>query len=91
MAIVYIPTALRLFTDGTSEINLKGESVAEVITSLVDTYSDLKTHLFTNDGKLRSFVNIYLNKEDIRHLDNLNTKTSENDKILLVPSIAGGI
>ena len=61
MAIVYIPTALRLFTDGTSEINLKGESVAEVITSLVDTYSDLKTHLFTNDGKLRSFVNIYLN------------------------------
>ncbi|QKJ26212.1 MoaD/ThiS family protein [Aliarcobacter cibarius] len=91
MAIVYIPTALRLFTDGTSEINLKGESVAEVITSLVDTYSDLKTHLFTNDGKLRSFVNIYLNEEDIRHLDNLNTKTSENDKILLVPSIAGGI
>lgn len=91
MAIVYIPTALRLFTDGTSEINLKGESVAEVITLLVDTYSDLKTHLFTNDGKLRSFVNIYLNKEDIRHLDNLNTKTSENDKILLVPSIAGGI
>ena len=91
MAIVYIPTALRLFTDGTSEINLKGESVAEVITSLVDTYSDLKTHLFTNDGKLRSFVNIYLNAEDIRHLDNLNTKTSENDKILLVPSIAGGI
>ena len=91
MAIVYIPTALRLFTNGTSEINLKGESVAEVITSLVDTYSDLKTHLFTNDGKLRSFVNIYLNEEDIRHLDNLNTKTSENDKILLVPSIAGGI
>lgn len=91
MAIVYIPTVLRLFTDGTSEINLKGESVAEVITSLVDTYSDLKTHLFTNDGKLRSFVNIYLNEEDIRHLDNLNTKTSENDKILLVPSIAGGI
>ena len=90
MAIVYIPTALRLFTDGTSEINLKGESVAEVITSLVDTYSDLKTHLFTNDGKLRSFVNIYLNEEDIRHLDNLNTKTSENDKILLVPSSAGG-
>lgn len=91
MAIVYIPTALRLFTDGTSEINLKGENVAEVITSLVDTYGDLKTHLFTNDGKLRSFVNIYLNEEDIRHLDNLNTKTSENDKILLVPSIAGGI
>ena len=91
MAIVYIPTALRLFTDGTSEINLKGESVAEVITSLVDTYGDLKTHLFTNDGKLRSFVNIYLNEEDIRHLDNLNTKASENDKILLVPSIAGGI
>jgi sulfur-carrier protein len=91
MAIVYIPTALRLFTDGTSEVILEGENVTEVVASLVSTYGDLKTHLFTNEGKLRSFVNIYLNEEDIRHLDGLNTKTSANDKILLVPSIAGGI
>ena len=91
MAIVYIPTSLRLFTDGTSEVILEGENVTEVIASLVSTYGDLKTHLFTNDGKLRSFVNIYLNEEDIRHLDNLNTKVNGNDKILLVPSIAGGI
>ena len=90
MATVYIPTALRLFTDSTSEVILEGENIGEVITSLVVTYGDLKTHLFTNDGKLRSFVNIYLNEEDIRHLDNLNTKVSGNDKILLVPSIAGG-
>ena len=60
MAIVYIPTALRLFTDGTSEVILEGENVTEVVASLVSTYGDLKTHLFTNEGKLRSFVNIYL-------------------------------
>ena len=90
MATVYIPTALRLFTDGTSEVILEGENIGEVVTELVTKYGDLKTHLFTNEGKLRSFVNIYLNEEDIRHLDNLNTKVNPNDKILLVPSIAGG-
>lgn len=91
MAIVYIPTALRSFTDGKSELILKGENIGEVITSLVVAYDDLKTHLFTDDEKLRSFVNIYLNEEDVRHLDNLDTKVNEDDKILLVPSIAGGV
>ncbi|MBY0540267.1 MAG: MoaD family protein [Arcobacteraceae bacterium] len=91
MATVYIPTALRLFTDGTSEVVLVGENIGEIVTELVTKYGDLKTHLFSNEGKLRSFVNIYLNEEDVRHLDGLNTKVSEGDKVLLVPSIAGGI
>lgn len=91
MAIVYIPTALRLFTDGTSEISLDGENVSKIIDNLVLQFADLKTHLFTNEGKLRSFVNIYINEEDIRHLDGLDTKIKDEDKILLVPSIAGGI
>lgn len=91
MAKVYIPTALRLFTNGDFEIILGGENISDVVSNLVDKYQDLKNHLFTNEGRLRSFVNIYLNEEDIRHLDNLNTKVNPNDKILLVPSIAGGI
>ena len=90
MATVYIPTALRLFTEGTSEVVLEGENIGELVTELVTKYGDLKTHLFSNEGKLRSFVNIYLNEEDVRHLDGLNTKISEGDKVLLVPSIAGG-
>jgi adenylyltransferase/sulfurtransferase len=91
MATVYIPTALRLFTEGTSEVVLEGENIGELVTELVTKYGDLKTHLFSNEGKLRSFVNIYLNEEDVRHLDGLTTKVSEGDKVLLVPSIAGGI
>ena len=91
MATVYIPTALRLFTEGASEVVLEGENIGELVTELVTKYGDLKTHLFSNDGKLRSFVNIYLNEEDIRHLEGLTTKVSEGDKVLLVPSIAGGI
>lgn len=90
MATVYIPTALRLFTEGTSEVVLEGENIGALVTELVTKYGDLKTHLFSNEGKLRSFVNIYLNEEDVRHLDGLNTKVSEGDKVLLVPSIAGG-
>lgn len=91
MATVYIPTALRLFTEGTSEIVLEGENIGELVTELVTKYSDLKTHLFSNEGKLRSFINIYLNEENIRHIDGLSTKVNEGDKVLLVPSIAGGI
>ena len=91
MATVYIPTALRLFTEGASEIALEGENIGELVTELVTKYSDLKTHLFSNEGKLRSFINIYLNEENIRHIDGLSTKVNEEDKVLLVPSIAGGI
>ncbi|QKF60293.1 MoaD/ThiS family protein [Aliarcobacter lanthieri] len=91
MAKVYIPTALRLFTNGEFEIALEGENIKDIVGNLVNTHQDLKNHLFSTDGKLRSFVNIYLNEEDIRGLDNLDTKVYDDDKIILVPSIAGGL
>jgi adenylyltransferase/sulfurtransferase len=91
MAKVFIPTALRLFTEGSSELILDGENIGKIIEELVSQYSDLKTHLFTNEGKLRSFINIYINEEDIREKDGLNTQVSQTDTILLIPSIAGGI
>lgn len=91
MAKVYIPTALRLFTNGEFEISLQGENIKDIVGNLVKEHQDLKNHLFSTDGKLRSFVNIYLNEEDIRGLDNLDTKVYDDDKIILVPSIAGGL
>jgi len=90
MATVLIPTALRHFTNGQGELNLKGETVGEIIIDLVTQYGDLKTHLLNDEGKLRSFVNIYLNEEDIRHYEGLSTDVKEEDTLILVPSIAGG-
>jgi adenylyltransferase/sulfurtransferase len=64
--------------------------VGDALSQLTADYADLKKHLFTEDGKLRTFVNIYLNDEDIRYLDKDKTPLRENDIISIVPSIAGG-
>lgn len=87
MAKVYIPRTLRLFTNGDFEIILGGEKISDVVSNLVVKYQDLENYIFTNEGRLKSFVNIYLNEEDIKRLDNLETKVYDDDKILLVPSI----
>jgi molybdopterin converting factor small subunit len=64
--------------------------VGEALGSLTGTFSELRKHLFTDEGKIRSFVNVYLNDEDIRFLDKENTRTKDGDTISIVPSIAGG-
>lgn len=87
MAKVYIPRTLRLFTNGDFEIILGGEKISDVVSNLVGKYQDLENYIFTNEGILKGFVNIYLNEEDIKRLDNLETKVYDDDKILLVPSI----
>lgn len=89
-AILLIPTALRQFTDGLSEINAVGKTVGEVLSELATQYPDLRKHLFNNDKVLRSFVNVYINEDDIRKLNGLNTPVSDHDTVMLVPSIAGG-
>ena len=70
---------------------LPAATVGELITQLVTRYTDLRRHLYTDDGKLRSFVNVYVNDEDIRYLDKENTPVKENDVVSIVPSIAGGL
>jgi molybdopterin converting factor small subunit len=87
---VMIPTPLRQFTGKQSSIECGAATVGEALGSLTDTFSDLRKHLFTDDGKIRSFVNVYLNDEDIRFLDKENTRTKDGDTISIVPSIAGG-
>jgi molybdopterin converting factor small subunit len=93
MAItILIPTALRLFTDNLSEIEVENsETVNQALEGLVTKYGDLKRHLFTEEGTLRSFVNVYIGEDDIRELNGVETALKEGETLILVPSIAGGV
>jgi sulfur-carrier protein adenylyltransferase/sulfurtransferase len=90
MAKVLIPTPLRQFTGKQDAVSVPGNTVGEVLGSLTSQYPDLRKQIFTEEGKLRSFVNVYLNDEDIRYLSKDATAAKEADTISLVPSIAGG-
>jgi adenylyltransferase/sulfurtransferase len=85
-----IPSALRQYTDNNDSIELAGDSIAEILDELISSYPKVKKHLFNEEGKLRNFVNIYVNEDDIRSKQNLDTPIKEGDEISLVPSIAGG-
>ena len=87
---VFIPTPLRPFTDQQATVQVGGSSVGEVLQSLVTVHPELRNHLFNADGKLRSFVNVYVNDEDIRYLSKEQTPVGEKDTVSIVPSVAGG-
>lgn len=87
---VLIPTALRGFADGQEEVRLEGDTAGAILDALTARYTDLRKHLYKGDGQLRTFVNVYLNDEDIRYLDGLDTKVKQGDTLTIVPSIAGG-
>ena len=90
MATVYIPTPLRPYAGNQESLELGGSTVSEVLANLTEQYGGLKKHLFSEEGKLRNFVNIYVNDEDIRYLEHENTPIEDGDTISIVPSIAGG-
>jgi adenylyltransferase/sulfurtransferase len=90
MTLLRIPTPLRPYANGQSEISVQASTVGEAISILTDCYTGLRPHLFTPDGQLRSFVNLFLNDEDIRQLQGLDTPLKESDRLILIPSIAGG-
>ena len=87
---VKIPTPLRSLTDGLAEISATGQTVQEVISQIGQQYSGIQEKLCDEEGNLRMFVNIYLNDEDIRYLDKLETKLQDGDKLYIIPAIAGG-
>jgi molybdopterin converting factor small subunit len=87
---VMIPTPLRAYAGKKDSIEVKAGTVAEALTALTSQFGDLKKHLFSDDGRLRSFVNVYVNDEDIRYLQKDQTAVREGDTISIVPSIAGG-
>ena len=90
MSKIHIPTPLRQYVGKQAAIEVQGTTVAEAMNALVAQHPDLRKHLYTEDGKLRAFVNLYINDEDIRYLDKEATALKEGDNISIVPSIAGG-
>jgi len=89
-ARVWIPAPLRPYTEGQAVITLEGSTVEGILARLTSQFPYLKTHLFDDTGQLRSFVNIYINEEDIRYLQRKETKVRDGDEIRIVPSVAGG-
>ena len=87
---ILIPTPLRPFTGQQAVVQVDGQDVAEVLRQLTSRHADLRNHLFKDDGKLRSFVNIYVNDEDIRHLNGEATAVGPSDTLSIIPSVAGG-
>ncbi|MEN9203518.1 MAG: MoaD/ThiS family protein [Thermostichus sp. DG_1_6_bins_120] len=88
---ILIPSPLRPYTDNQETVEIDGSNVGEVMGNLIARYSELKRHLYTEDGKLRNFVNVYLNDEDVRTLaQGENTPVGEEAIISIVPAIAGG-
>jgi molybdopterin synthase sulfur carrier subunit len=88
---IHIPTPLRAYTGGLETVSVTGTTVSGVFQQLTVQYPELKPHLFTPEGKLRSFVNVYLNDDDIRYLPNKEeTAAKDTDELTIIPSIAGG-
>lgn len=87
---VRIPTPLRAYTDEQAAVTVQGATVGEALEDLVARYPDLRAQLYNDEGRLRSFVNIFRNDEDIRHLEKTDTSLREQDELSIVPSIAGG-
>ncbi len=90
MAILRIPTPLRPYAEGQSEVNVEGGTVSEALADLSAQFPSLKKHIFDEAGALRAFVNLFLNEEDIRHLQGVETPVGEADRLMIIPSIAGG-
>jgi adenylyltransferase/sulfurtransferase len=87
---VIIPTPLRRFADRQASIDVQAQTVAEALDSLTGKYEELRRHLYSDGGQLRSFVNVFVNQEDIRSLDKEETPLRDGDTVTIVPSIAGG-
>ena len=88
---ILIPTPLQQYAEKKPTVEVSAHTVGEALTELTSRNPELRRHLFTEGGKLRSFVNVYLNDEDIRYLAKENTPVKESDTLAIVPSIAGGI
>jgi molybdopterin converting factor small subunit len=90
MATVIIPTPLRKFTNNTARLNIRAGSVQDIVNDLSFNFPELKRHLLDENGKIRSFVNVFVGDDDIRDLQNEHTSVKEDSVISIVPAIAGG-
>ena len=91
LVTIAIPTALRNFAAGQSRIEVQATTAGEALDQLSSHHAELRRHLFDDQNKLRSFVNVYLNDEDIRHASGVETSVKDGDRIMIVPAMAGGV
>jgi molybdopterin converting factor small subunit len=90
MTTLRIPTPLRPYADGQTEVTVTGGNVGAALKDLVAQYPELKKHLFNDAEELRPFVNLFLGDEDVRYLEGVDTPLKAGDKLMIIPSIAGG-
>jgi sulfur-carrier protein len=90
MPTVRIPTQMRTLVDGASTVEVEGDTVGEVLRGLAEAHEPIATRLFEPDGRVRRFVNVFLEDEDIRFADGLDTKVAPGQTISLLPAVAGG-
>lgn len=90
MATIRIPTPLRPYTNGQNDLTVAGKTIGQVLDNLVQQYPALRVHIFNEDGELRPFVNLFIGEDNINDLQGIHTPVKEEDRILLIPSIAGG-
>lgn len=90
MAVMRLPGPLRPYTGGQVDVQVAGKTVSEAIDSLLIVYPDLRPHLLNDENELRPFVNLFLGQDNINELQGLQTPLGENDRLMLLPSIAGG-
>ena len=87
---ILVPTPLRPFTGQQAAVSVEGSTVGELLQALTVAHPGLRPHLFTADGALRSFVNVYVNDDDVRYMDKLDTKVADSDTVSILPAVAGG-
>jgi len=90
MPALRIPTPLRAYTNGQSEVSVNGSNISDALTDLTAQYPALKPHLFNEGGELRPFVNLFVGENNIKDLQGVDTPINDGEKIMLIPSIAGG-
>jgi MoaD family protein len=90
MPTIKVPPVLRSQTDGESEVSVEGNTVGDVLRELADRYPSTREQLFSPEGELNRYVNVYLNDEDVRVLDGLDTSAGESDTVVILPAMAGG-
>ena len=90
MPVLRIPTPLRSYTSGQSEVNVSGGNISEALTDLTTQYPTIKPHIFNDGGELRPFVNLFIGENNIKDLQGVDTPIKDGDRLVLIPSIAGG-
>lgn len=87
---VRLPTVLRAAAGGNATVSAEGATIGELLQALVTTYPGMADQVFGDDGSLHRFVNVYLNDDDVRYLDRLDTKVADGDTVSILPAVAGG-